>query len=69
LKITRETYEKNKAKLPALLKAQEIVTVWETAVKGETRTVTSVSITDEGTELTYRKEATIAPYEASRGAA
>ncbi len=61
MKISKEQYQKAKTGLgklePKLKSAREIVTTWEKAVEGERREVTSVNVTPEGTELTYRKEA------------
>jgi len=69
VKITKEQYEKAKANLPKLQKAQEIVTAWEKAVAGETREVSRITVTPFGAEVTYKKEESRVESEAGRGAA
>lgn len=56
MKITRKEYDKAKANLPKLAKAQETVKEWEKAVEGETREVSQINVTPFGTEVTYKKE-------------
>ncbi len=55
MKITKEQYQKAKDSLPKLRKVEELVKTWEKAVEGETGDVTSITISDEGIQVTHRK--------------
>lgn len=56
MRITKDQYDKAKASIPKLVKAQETVKEWEKAVEGETREVSQINVTPLGTEVTYKKE-------------